>query len=176
MANQAFQLPTTNIWNAGIIQELDLSSAQFREFLVDLYEDGSDISQQVNFRDVGYYDTREFLNGQMFFPNPLLSSQTPTTPSYRAVARKVINFGALPNAGTKTVAHGIVCTANTSFTRIYATATDPVAFSYLPIPYVSLTLINGIELSVDGTNVSITTGIDRTSYTVVYVILEFLQT
>ena len=131
----------------------------------------------INTKDTGIYSKSEFVNGQVWFPDPALTSYTPKTPTKRQVYRKAINFGGLPNAGTTNVAHGITFpAANTfSFTRIYGAATDQTGGSYLPLPYASTTLINSIELSVDNTNVSITTGIDRTAYTICYVVLEYIK-
>lgn len=86
----------------------------------------------------------------------------------------VVDFGALPNTGTKSVPHNITVTGSTIWTRYYATATYPGS-SGIPIPYASPTLANNIEINVDATNVNITTGSDRTAYTTTYVILEYLQ-
>lgn len=168
--------PTTNIWDVSQIYSVEVNSPEFKELLVRLYQNLNLLATLVNLKDTGYYDLQEFINGQQYFPNPALSSSTGTMPTYRPVYRKVINFGTLPNTGTKSVAHGITCTTATSFTRIYATATDPVGFNYIPIPYASPTLINNIELNVDATNVNITTGSNRTAFTITYCILEYLQT
>ncbi len=174
---QAFAVPTTNIWDVSQVYTTNFDSPeQVQELFVRLYQNLNNISLSLNARDAGYYDTMEFLNSQVFFPNPNLTSATRTTPTYRSVYRKTINFGALPNAGTKTVAHGITCSAATSFTRIYGAASDPVNFVYLPLPYASPTLVNNIELFVDATNVTIITGSNRSAFTVCYVILEYLQT
>ena len=176
--SQAFAVPTTDIWDVSQVYSTDFDSpGQMQELFVRLYQNLNNMSLSLNARDAGYYDTMEFLNSQVFFPNPALNSSTATTPSYRSVFRKVINFGILPNAaGTKSVPHGIVCSPATSFTRIYATATDPINFVYLPIPYASSVLANNIELNVDGTNVNITVGVDRSAFTICYVVLEYLQT
>ena len=175
--SQAFAVPTTNIWDVSQVYSTNFDSPdQIQELFVRLYQNLNNISLSLNARDAGYYDTMEFLNSQVFFPNPALNSSTATTPSYRSVFRKVINFGALPNTAAKSVAHGIVCSAATSFTRIYGAASDPVGFNYIPLPYASPTLANNISIDVDATNVTITTGSDRTAFTITYVVLEYLQT
>jgi len=171
-----FLLPTTNVWDVNEIYDVNVNSDEFKELLVRLYQNLNNMSLSINLRDAGYYDTLEFLNGQQFFPNPALNSSSTTQPSYRGVYRKVINFGALPNAGTKSVAHRITCTTRTSFTRIYGASTDPVGLNYIPIPYASPTAANNIELKVDATNVTIITGSNRSAFTITYVILEYLQT
>jgi len=168
-------VPTTNIWDVTEIYSTDVTSPEFKELLVRLYQNLNLMSLQLNIKDSAYYNTQEFVNGQVWFSDPAYNSTSQVTATGRQVYRKVINFGTLPNAGTTNVAHGITCDANTTFTRIYGCATDPAAQSYLPLPYASTTLVNSIELSVGNTNVSITTGIDRTAYTVTYVVLEYLK-
>lgn len=174
---QAFAVPTTDIWDVSQVYDTDFRDpGQMQELFVRLYQNLNNMSLSLNARDAGYYDTQQYLNSQVFFPNPALNSSTATTPTYRSVFRKVINFGALPNTGTKSVAHGIVCSAATSFTRIYGAASDPVGFNYIPLPYASPTLANNISIDVDATNVTITTGSNRTAFTITYVVLEYLQT
>jgi len=168
-------VPTTNVWDPSEIYDVEVTSPEFKELLVRLYQNLNTMAIVLNVKDSGYYDTSEFVTGQKFFPLPGLTSQSSTTPDFRQTYRKVINFGALPNTGTTNVAHGITCDASTIFTRIYGVATDPAGFSYLPLPYASSTAANNIELSVDNTNVTIITGSNRAAYTITYVILEFLK-
>lgn len=170
-------LPTTEIFEIENLENININSLEYKDFLVRLRQIINNIETTVNIKDTGIYTKTEFVNGQVWFPDPTLTSQTAKKPAERQVFRKVINFGTLPNAGTTNIAHGITFpAANTySFTRIYGAATDPVGGSYLPLPYASTTLINNIELSVDNTNVSITTGINRTAYTTTYVVLEYIK-
>jgi hypothetical protein len=117
----------------------------------------------LNLKEIAIYDTAEFLNGQQWFD--------PTTPlKSRTAFRKVIDFGSLPNATTKSVAHGI--TNVTLFTRIYGAATNGSV--YIPIPFASV-LAEPIEIYVDATDVSIAANIDRSGFTA-YVVLEYLKT
>lgn len=169
-------IPLTDIFDSQHIYELEVGSPEFKEFLVRLRQSMNDIAMVLNIKDTGYYVDQEFVNGQAWFPNPALTSTTSQTPVLRQVFRKVINFGTLPNAGTTTVAHGIDINAAVafSFTRIYGTATDPNT-EFIPLPYASPTDADNIELSVDVTNVSITTGSDRTGFTTTYVVLEYIK-
>ena len=173
VANFGSFVPTTNIWEVQQLLDTDVDP-KLKELLVRLYQNVNNISISLNTRDAGYYVNQEFINGQIFFPNPALDSTTPQTPTMRQVFRLVINFGALPNATTKSVAHGITITSGFSFTRIYATATNP-STSFIPIPFSSPTLNQNIKITVDATNVNITTAIDYTAYTICYVILEFIK-
>ena len=169
-------VPTTNVWDVAQLYEIDVTSPAFKELLVRLYQNVNLIALALNTKDSGIYDVNQFVNGQIFFPNPVNSSATQTTPEFRQVYRLVINFGALPNAGVKTVAHGIVVNTATTFTRIYGAASDTTAFSYIPLPYASVTAVgNNIELSVDATNVTIDTGTtNRSNYDTCYVVLEYM--
>lgn len=168
-------VPTTNIWDVGLLHEVDVNSPQFKELLIRLYQNVNTIALALNTKDSGYYVTSEFVNGQIYFQNPALNSLTTTLPTLRQVFRTVVNFGTLPNATTKSVAHNIPINAAYSFTRIYATSSDQVALTYIPIPYASPTDADNIELNVDATNVNITTGSNRTNYTVTYVVLEYIK-
>ncbi len=126
----------------------------------------------LNKKETGLYEEFETATGQLYFKD-----LTATDPQKRNVSRVVVNFGALPNTGTKTVAHGITFpTPNTySAVNIYAAATDPTGIINIPIPYASPTLANNIELLIDATNISITTGSDRTAFTKCYVVFEFIK-
>jgi hypothetical protein len=168
-------VPTTNIWDPNELYDVDVNSPQFKELLVRLYQNINLICLALNTKDSAYYDTMEFVNGQLFFSNPALNSSTDTVPELRQAFRMVVNFGALPNTGVTAVAHGITTTSSTLFTRIYATASDTAGRNYIPIPYASPTLVNNIELSVDAVNVTITTGSNRSNFNNCIVVLEYLQ-
>lgn len=173
-------LPTTDIFDRAAIDSMDVNSPEFKDFLVRLYQATNNIALMVNIKDSGFYVRTEFVNGQLFFADPTLSSSSSTTPELRQVFRKVVNFGALPNAGTKTVAHGININTPTdnniyTFTRIYGCASDTIGFTYIPIPYASATLTDVVELLVDDTNVAIQTGTNRTNYDTCRVVLEYLK-
>lgn len=168
-------IQTTQVWDVAQLLDVDVTSPEFKELLVRLYQQINNIANILNIKDTGQYQLSEFVNGQLYFSNPALSSSTAQIANDRQVWRKVINFGALPNTGTKSVAHTISCTAVTTFTRIYACASDLTGKNYIPIPYASPTAANSIELKVDATNVTIITGSNRTNFTITYVVLEYLQ-
>jgi len=168
-------VPTTNIWDVSEIYDVDVNSPEFKELLVRLYQNLNNISLSINTRDAAYYNTSEFVSGQLFFPDPTLNSQSNSAPDFRQAMRLVIDFGSLPNTAAKTVPHGLIMSSTTTITRLYAAASNPTGLVYIPIPYASPTLANNIELSVDVTNVTITTGSDRTAFTRCIVVLEYLQ-
>jgi hypothetical protein len=124
----------------------------------------------INVREVGWMVNTQLLTGKRFLPGTSTGGV-----GFRSVFRIVVNFGALPNTGTKSVAHGIqTVDANFSLVQMWASATKPtVAYSALPIPYVD-TAGNVIELNMDATNVNISTTADYSAYTICYVVIEFL--
>lgn len=160
-------IATTNVWDVQSIQSSDIDP-KLKELFVRLYQNINNISIILNLKDTGFYTNDAFLTGQQYFPNPQGQTQ-----DYRQVLRATIDFGALPNATTKSVAHNIAITNDFLFTRIYGCSTNP-STSYIPLPLASPVLNENIKLEVDGTNVTITTGIDRTAYTSCYVVLEYI--
>jgi len=156
-------IATTNIFN--LPEPSRVEGGDNSNFLTQLYYALNSMSLLLNLKETGQYSPQEFTCGQQYkFGN-----------KPQQVVRKVIDFGALPNAGTKNVAHGITFNASTVFTRIYGAATDPAGINYLPLPYASTTLNNNIELKVDTTNVTVTTGINRAAFTKTYIVLEWLK-
>lgn len=174
-SNPGLFVPITNIWDPSTLYSLDINSPEFKELLVRLYQNINSISTALNLKDSAYYVETEFLSGQLFFPNPALSSTTTQIPVFRGGFRKVINFGALPNTGTISQPHGLMITNTYSFTRIYGAATDQVNMSAVPIPYATTVPGDEIELWVDAVNVNIRTASDYSLYTVTYVILEYIK-
>ncbi len=168
-------VPTTNIWDPSIIYASNLPP-ELKEILVRMYQNLNLMSNVINVKETAQYTNEfEMITSQQWFPNPNLNSLSSTTPTQRPVYRKVINFGALPNTGTTSVSHGIICTSATTFTRIYATASDTAGLNYIPIPYASASGTTNIEISVNSTNVNITTASNRSNFNVCYVILEYIQ-
>jgi len=163
------------------IYDLGRSSVNAEDFTSHLRNNFNNIVMALNIKDSGYYAQEEFVNGQLFYPDYSRSdSGTTAPPQFRQVYRKVIDTGTLPNTGTSTTAHGITflpAAGNTTFisTRIYGAATDQVNKIFLPLPYASPTLNQNISVYADNTNIYITTGINRTAFTVSQIVLEYLK-
>lgn len=167
--NYGLFVPTTNVWDVSQINTVDVNSREFKELLVRLYQNVNNISLALNIKDSGYYDTKEFVNGQLFFPDPATSSQ-----QYRQDYRMTVNFGQLPNAGTKSVPHNIPINSGYWSTRVYGAATDSTGLAWIPLPFVDVAG-NSIQLDVDATNVNITTTSNRTNFNRCIVVLEYLK-
>lgn len=166
--------PASNANQLPISIEIPDDLVQMQEILSILLRK---ITQVVNTKEGGLYTLQELINFQQYFTagNPLV---------FRNVYRTVVNFGALPNAGSKSVAHNIQGIdpgggnpSTFSFTHIYATASRQVSgnIKFIPIPYVSTTEVNEIGISVDPTFVTISTSINYSDYTICYVVLEYLK-
>lgn len=132
----------------------------------------NDIATATNTKDSGIYDAIETITGQSFLPT--FSNQTGSNVNYRTVFRLTIDFGSLPNTGTKSVAHGLTIGSTWSVTKLYGGATNP-STSFIPLPYASPTLANNIELNMDATNVNVITGSNRTAYTRSFIIVEYIK-
>lgn len=176
--NKGYFIPTTQNFDAQAIMEEDVNSLKFKEIIVKLYQFTNQISQSVNSKASGYYNTQEFASGEMFYPNPSLSSTSvqKTFAAPRPVFKKVINFGTLPSSTSgSSVAHGITFGTNTTLVRLWGAATNTAGTSMIPLPYASATLNENISLYADGTNVYIKPGIDRSAYTKCNIIIEYLK-
>lgn len=170
-------VPSTQVWDVNQIYQTNVEDPEaLRELLVRMYQNLNLMANVLNVKDSGMYQITEFVNGQLFFINPAYNSSTTVQPTLRQVFRKVINFGALPNTATKSVAHGITCTTSTTFTRIYGAASNTTGFKYIPLPYADAAGVDNIQLDVDATNVNVTTASNKTAFNVTYIILEYIQT
>lgn len=161
-------IPTTNIWEIQQIQDVN-ADPKLKELLIRLYQNINNISLVINTKDSAIYFDEEFVNSQIYFPNRTLNSTTSQSPTPRSIFRKVIDFGALPNATTKSVAHGISINSNYIFTRIYGSATNQAGFSAIPIPQAD------ISITIDATNVNVTSTLNYSAYTITYIVLEFIK-
>lgn len=170
--NWGLYVPTTTDIDVSRIAQVDVKSEEFKELLIRLYQTVSDIQRALNLKDSGYYITTEFNTGKLLF------DPTNDFNKLRPIFRVVVDFGALPNAATKSVAHGITAIdANFKILSIVGGASKPtVAFSYLPLPYASATAVaNNIEVNMDATNINVITGANYSAYTVTYITIEYVR-
>jgi len=168
-------VPTTSVWDVAQVEDVDVTSPEFKELLVRLYQNINLIAEVLNLKDSAYYDTNEFVTGQSYFPNPAFNSSTTTVATYRPVYRLVVNFGALPNTAAKSVAHNIPINTGFTFTRIYGAASDTTDLEYIPLPYASASGTNNVEVDITATDVVVTTASDMTNYNVTYITIEYMK-
>lgn len=158
-------VPTTNVWEYGQIETMDPNSDEFKQLLVRLYQNINLMALAINSKEAGQYLLEEFNTGQQWF------AASNNQLDLRNGFRIGVNFGALPNAGAKSVAHGITVDANLKWTDIYGAATNPTALQGIPLTDGSIT-----SIVADATNVTITTSANLTSFTECTVILEYCKT
>lgn len=172
MANQQFYntgyfLPTNYSWN---IQQVQSSSLQpeTKELLVQLYQNIGNICLALNAKDTAQYMPYEYVTGQQYY-NP--ANNNNPRPGFRVA----IDFGALPNTTSKSVAHTIPFGPTYTFISISGAATDPVNLLAIPITFGSSTANESIKIVVDTTNITITTARDYSAYTRCMIVLEYIK-
>jgi len=127
----------------------------------------------INIREIGWFLNEEVLSGKSFIPAN--TSTSSDTQEYRSIFRKIINFGALPNTASKSIAHGINISNNFTLLQLYGAATDPIGLTSISLPYVDATVANSVSLSMDATNITVVTHDNKSAYTRCYVIIEYIQ-
>ena len=138
-----------------------------RQFLV---EHLKKISNAVNYREIGFFLDEELLSGKAFIPGATVAGNPQR---FRSVLRKVIDFGALPNTGTKTVAHGITFDANFTLIDLWGASTDPVNFFAINLGHAAAAP-DQIELYMDATNIVVKTGSNRSAFTRTFIVVEYI--
>jgi hypothetical protein len=174
MANESRYIPRSGTFDRALIDKLQVNS-ELKEVLIQLYQFTNIMADAINRKVSGDHPLVECLSGKLWSPDPTLSSTSQQTPHKRQSSLIVVDCGALPNTTTKTVAHGITCTSTTRFVNYWGAASDTTALTYIKLPYVSATAANIVEVSIDSTNINITTGADRTNYNTSLIVLEYLK-
>ena len=150
--------------NAALQAQLPLSidvpkeGEEFNEWFNGVYQK---IAASVNNKEGGLYVPEEKITSQQYFDvdNPQKN---------KSVYRMSIDFGALPDTGSKTVAHNISWAREYRLTRAYGASTNNDSES-LPIPN------DGILLEINSTSVIITTSSDLSDYEFTTVVIEYLK-
>ena len=65
-------LPTTYNIDVSRVYNTNVSSPEFKELLVRLYQDLNRICTTINLKDTGYYIEQELINSRLLFPNPAI--------------------------------------------------------------------------------------------------------
>ncbi len=180
--NQAYQrsglfVPTTNVWE---VESNDKIDPNLKLLLVRLYQNINTITLALNLKEGGYYVNQPFVTGAQFFPSP--SDSTLGTPNYRQISRAVIDCGALPGGAIpnpKLIPHNLEIGPKWTTVKILGSATNPTsvfpARRFIPLPYVGIVAADNIEVSVNQTNVTITSGgTDYSAFTMSYIIIEYI--
>lgn len=84
---------------------------------------------------------------------------------------KTVSCGTLPNATSKTVAHGIANISKIVEIKGYSTNRT----LYLPLPFAGASATSGISVYVGTSDISFETGMDRSNFTESYVTLCYTK-
>lgn len=133
------------------------------------------LTSSSNAKEIGSFLNMQLLTGRQFIPGTNINPNLQPN-EYRDVFRMVIDFGALPNAGTKSVAHNITAVPDFSvFTlvNLYLSATDAIAFTSFSLQYWSVAP-GDIVLSLTSTNIVVTTASDYSNFTRSFCVIEYM--
>ena len=66
-------IPTNYVWDVAQVYSTDVTSPEFKELLVRMYQNINNMILALNLKDTGIYNTSPFINSQVYFPNPSLN-------------------------------------------------------------------------------------------------------
>lgn len=90
---------------------------------------------------------------------------------------QMVEFGALPNATTKNVAHGIASLTLDKVIRVSGVADDGTTVISLPHAdtVAATTITSAVELALTVTNITAITAVDKSAFTNCKMFIEYLQ-
>lgn len=140
--------------------ELSEDPKEMRFDINDLYQS---IASAVNNKIGGLYVPEEKINSEQYFDPSNLQK-------LKQVYRMTVDFGALPNTSSKSVAHNVSgWNSSWRLTSAWGGASDPVNLQYLPIPN------DGILLEINSTSVTVTTTSNRSAFTASTIVIEYTK-
>lgn len=131
-----------------------------QELSVELNKMYTEASTQVNNRISGIFGTQMTITGESWYLNGEKGRQQSLRRAY-----KVTGAGSIP--------HEIVTSSVSGFTRIYGSFTDGTNF--YPLPYVSTTAANQVQVVITQTNIVITAGGGAPAIVSGVIVLEWLS-
>ncbi len=166
-------VPETLNMDVTAIFTTDVNSPEFKELIVKLYMGVTLMAQVVNTKITGIYEPNEFLTSSQYPARTTLPAGSAPRQSYWVW----VDFGALPNAGAKSVNHNIPwLNGQTTVLHIYGAATNTTADTAIPLPYSSPAALNAqIQVDVSSTQVTVTTAINYSAYNQAYFVIEYLK-
>lgn len=172
-------LPTTQIYDPSEIQEMDVNSEEFKEFIVQLSLTQLDLLTNLNLKGGGGYTQMQYVTGNKWFPNPT-KTNAPTRDSIRVALpftqtiAGVTTYVTLPNNGSIFMDHNINVTADTIWVIQGGAATNTAGLTGIPIPYINPINGNAVSIQTNNTQIEIRTNADFTALNVVNVYLEYI--
>jgi len=132
-----------------------------KELLRNVFRKTNELVYIINTKDTAIYNDEEFFTSQQWYFGQDQGEQ-------KMIYRKVIDFGALPNAGVKSVAHNLPVNASWDFIKATIKAFDPIAVQWIVDD-------PGLEMTIGTAAISIETTIDYSDFTQCQVILEYTK-
>lgn len=126
------------------------------------YTKATDAANSFNYADENDYSTSEQIIGKWVDGSNLF--------------QKTISFGTLPNATSKTVAHGISNLKRIIEVSGYAYRSSSTAFIPLPFSGTNTSANANVNITCDATNILVTTLTDRSTFTESYITIKYTKT
>lgn len=159
---------TTNIWDAQAIEQVDVTSPEFKSLLVALYFDVNTIATVLNNKVSGYLVDQEFVSGKLY-ANPTSANPNDLIPGFT----KSFIFTGPIGAGITSINHGITVDANLRWISIIGAATDNIGFGGYPITYGDPSG-NNIGVTTSATQIIIDNG-SGVNFSSAYVTVEYVK-
>lgn len=163
-------LATTAIFDVARLYEVDVTSPEFKELLVRLYQQVNNLALSTNNKKSGYYLEEEFITSAIYFNPTSVPINDPL--QLRPEFRKTFNIGPVPPGALAPFPHNLPITNTWQFTHIYGVASDNIGFNYYPMPFASAGAT--IELRVTLTDIIIVNN-TAINFTSCIVTLEYLK-
>ena len=164
MGNYVQQTP---LFEIARLQQVDIKSEEFKQLLVQLYQQVNNIALELNSKDTGYYINQEVNISSILYN---LTSSNPQ--NQRPIYRKTFFTGVI-NAGVNNIPHGLTITATWDFVKILGAAKNTAGGIYIPLPYVSVAA-TPVQVSVNNVNIVINNA-SGVVYDSGYITLEFVK-
>lgn len=149
-------------------------SEEFRTRMIQVI---NDMCISINSKESGWYSDESTITGEKVLPTYSKNLEGSQSVYYRTVRRKLIYTGALPNNGTKQIAHNIQFPKKSVGWRIWGCASiidgDENLRAFFQMPLGSPNQSSNVELYATENHVVIVTGTDRTNFNFSFVVVEY---
>jgi hypothetical protein len=146
LANAGVFVQQSPIFDVGELQDVDLNSENFRELLVRLYQQMTNISIVLNLKTSGYYTNTEFVTSELYFApdnNPA---------NMRSIFMMTVDTGVINPGLNPGIPHGLTIASTWRFISIYGAANNTSTNNYYSLPYAAAA---GIEVRLNATDIVI---------------------
>lgn len=136
MANQILFgdfVPTTQSYDISLIYQTSPNSPNFKEFIVELYNNYTQLALPLNRKETGLYPLQEFVTGEQLFARSSAGLELES----RGVFKRTFFISSIGSGATVTTALDSTVTAQYQFITAYGMSTDASAGSHKPIPYIA---------------------------------------